>query len=438
MKTRKIAIRGLIILFAAAALCMYFSGTVRSIVTPKVRITTARNGKFTQRVELTGKLVYSDTEEITVQAEGQETQALQVYVRAGDRVKEGDLLFSLAVQNEAEREKELRAALTQALDAKVEFERANSGVRLTAREEAYAEAFSAMRQAVRDEAEARMTLDALLHTGENGDAETQEKLKEARADWQKTADALEAEKAAFEKVSRYGIDDTIWNYIRERDSAEEKLSDAQKALSDFSLLGQRLSEIRAPHAGYIVSVSVKTGESYDGKSALYAMTGEDGEPLIEADISGEKRKIAKGDTVYVGSGDSAVKAKIQKTGYNRDTKLCAYIAVSKDMTGAVGSLWQLSSMEIPVQVNLQSANPVTLLPVSALHGSGDQRYVYVIETEDTALNGTVMKVRKMDVTVLDEADGVAALQEELGRYQLAYMEDRELTEGGTVMEYPKQ
>ena len=64
--------------------------------------------------------------------------------------------------------------------------------------------------------------------------------------------------------------------------------------------------------------------------------------------------------------------------------------------------------------------------------------MYVIETEDTALNGTVMKVRKMEVTVLDEADGVAALQEELGRYQLAYMEDRELTEGGTVMEYPKQ
>ncbi len=46
-----------------------------------------------------------------------------------------------------------------------------------------------------------------------------------------------------------------------------------------------------------------------------------------------------------------------------------------------------------------------------------------------------MTVTKMQVTVLGEADGVAAIEEDISYSRIAYMEDRELSDGSRVMEY---
>ena len=46
MKMKKFALRGLLILAIVVALCMFFSGTVRTLTTPKVRFAQAKNGKL--------------------------------------------------------------------------------------------------------------------------------------------------------------------------------------------------------------------------------------------------------------------------------------------------------------------------------------------------------------------------------------------------------
>ena len=46
MKLKKFALRGLIILAVAVALCMFFARTVQTITTPKVQLVTASNGRF--------------------------------------------------------------------------------------------------------------------------------------------------------------------------------------------------------------------------------------------------------------------------------------------------------------------------------------------------------------------------------------------------------
>ena len=43
---KKFAVKGLIALAAAVALCMFFSGTIRTITTAKVKIVTAKTGKL--------------------------------------------------------------------------------------------------------------------------------------------------------------------------------------------------------------------------------------------------------------------------------------------------------------------------------------------------------------------------------------------------------
>ena len=56
MKAKKIAIKGLIAVAALVAVCMFFSGTIRTIATAKVKMTQPRSGKLTQSVELKSTL----------------------------------------------------------------------------------------------------------------------------------------------------------------------------------------------------------------------------------------------------------------------------------------------------------------------------------------------------------------------------------------------
>ena len=50
MNAKKTAVKGLIALAVLVALCMFFSGTIRSIATAKVKIVQPRQGKLTQTV----------------------------------------------------------------------------------------------------------------------------------------------------------------------------------------------------------------------------------------------------------------------------------------------------------------------------------------------------------------------------------------------------
>ena len=58
MDLKKFAVRGIVVLAVFVALCMFFSGTIRTITTPKVKLTSGRRGKLEERTELTGKLAF--------------------------------------------------------------------------------------------------------------------------------------------------------------------------------------------------------------------------------------------------------------------------------------------------------------------------------------------------------------------------------------------
>ena len=70
-----------------------------------------------------------------------------------------------------------------------------------------------------------------------------------------------------------------------------------------------------------------------------------------------------------------------------------------------------------------------------MRGSGNDRYVYITERENSTFGGSRLKCKKMSVTVLGESGSTVSLSEDLSYEQVIYMEDRTISEGATVMTY---
>ena len=73
------------------------------------------------------------------------------------------------------------------------------------------------------------------------------------------------------------------------------------------------------------------------------------------------------------------------------------------------------------------------VPLSALYGNPGQQYVFVLDTEDTAL-GEVQTARKVDVTVKEQNETRAALQEGTlsADQKVITGSDREIEDGSRV------
>ena len=67
MTLKKFALRGMIVLAAVIALCVLFSGTFRTLTTPKVSLEHAKNGKMESSTVLMGKVVFPEEEEMNIQ-----------------------------------------------------------------------------------------------------------------------------------------------------------------------------------------------------------------------------------------------------------------------------------------------------------------------------------------------------------------------------------
>ena len=67
MKLKRFALRGLIVLFVAVALCMFFARTVQTITTPKVQLVQSTSGRFEDKMTFRAQVYFAETEEFTVE-----------------------------------------------------------------------------------------------------------------------------------------------------------------------------------------------------------------------------------------------------------------------------------------------------------------------------------------------------------------------------------
>ena len=441
---KKMAIKGLVALAAVVALCMFFSGTIKTISTAKVKLVTAKQGKLEEEIKLSGDLTFTKTEDVKLALTSDQSVTIKrVRVAKGRKVAAGDVLFEAEVTGYDKEMESLRGEYDAAQKELMELERKNGDVRLKRTEEIWVEAYDALAQSKDDLMNAQTQLEVAarlagvtLTGGRLPEGETDETLLEA----QKAVDAAQAAQdeaqKKFNSANRLGISENVISYITQSRTLNEKLTETQAKITALDVLAQQAKQVTAPHDGYIVEINVKAGDSYDGKTAAIVISAEDGDTVLRADTSKIEKKIDKGTQVTVKrDNDKTLSKKVTDSGVDEEGKRYIDVKLTDKDISNLGGGSALLSAAVEMTASYRASTSTTLLPASAVRGSGDSRYVYVVNEESNALGQRVLKVSKQDVKVLSEVGSTVSIQDDLSRQRVAYMEDRTIGDGSEVMVY---
>ena len=440
MKAKKIAIKGLIALAVLVAVCIFFSGTIRTIATAKVKITQPRSGKLTQTVELTGALNFPVEEEIYISGSADiVVEVKSVKVEVGYEVEEGDVIFTGQVSGYDKTMETYRQTYSDTLNSLQTLEDKN--IRLKKTDEAWAGAYEALaeaREAWLDadlKYRARLDVANIEDTGalpEDADEELTA-LYEAR---ESAKTALDNAQAAMDDAERYNISDEARAYLTEHSKLTETLEKTEQAMLELTVVNEYVKSVTAPMDGFVTKINVKPGDTFAITGPAYAMCPEDELPVVRCDISECELTITKNmDAILVGPLGEDVESEVDSVGVTLAGGEYADIELKKGMIKDMGGMYAMTANGVSVRIEYRSKNSTTLLPAAAVRGSGEDRYVYTLRTEESMFGTQQTVTVKQDVTVLAEADGVVSIEEDLTYTRIAYMEDRAISDGDPVMEY---
>ncbi len=443
MNLKKFALRGLAILAVFVALCMFFSGTIKTITTAKVKITRGRSGRLEEKIQLTGKLTFPDVVKVGYPLEdGQTIQITKVNFRPGYTVNEGDVVIQARVANYDETMKGYQSDYSSALETLQQLESKNANIRLRRTDTAYADAYFGLRDARRDTVSKRIAMNTLLNREgltlpETGAPEgASDELIQAISDYRAAVQAETDAESAMQQVERYAPEESVWTYITEKRAAEDKISDLEAKMEALGVLNGSVRQIAAPNGGYIAEVLVKEGDTYDGTSELFTLTQPETMPVLRADLTGIDKTVTQGMTVTISGGNFGdMETTVSNVGIDQEGKKYADVALTQDVISSLGSVYSMTLEDTPMTLVNRARQNTMLLTTSAIHGTGNNRYIYTVDTSYSSFGNSTMTVHKQTVTVLAEADGVASIQEDMSWYDIAYMEDRPINDGDTVMLY---
>ena len=443
MKMKKFALRGLLVVAIVVALCMFFSGTVRSLTTPKVRYAQAKNGKFEQEIVLKGKVAFPEEEEFIIPVpEGMTLTIGQVKIAAGDKVKAGATVMTARVTDEEKTLENLRKENETARKELRSLEKKTCEIRLTRNEELWEKAWLDEQEkadAVRDAMVALrvcLSREKLEMQDENLPEGAGKESQAAYEDWLKAKEEQKTAQTKLASLERYAIPDDTWTAIIQMREYQEKLKQTEEQITALQVLSETAKSITAPHAGYITEVKVEKGATADGETVLFKMTPEKVNPVIRVDLRDVKQNVSKGAALLVDSDSwGGATTKIVSTGLDRDGHPYADAEITQDVTYAIGNVSAMMKNDIKTRLVTRSQEATCLLPASAVRGSGDSRYVLIGETQNSSFGGTQMVAKKMSVTVLGESGSTVSIAEDLTWNTILYMEDRAISEGSAVMEY---
>ena len=442
---KQTAIKGLIALAVVVCLCMFFSGTIKTLSTAKVMIVTARQGKLEEQIKLSGTLVFPQTQEIAVDGipAGQSVVVRRVRAVQGRQVEKGDVLIEAEVAGSEGSLAELRAQYDKAQGDLLALERQRGNARLTRVEEQWVAAYdelNAAKAAVRD---ARMALEVRARLAgvelQDGALPKGTKDKELLEAQEALASAQAAETAAqqqYDSANRLGISDAVITYITQSRAFSEQMAQAEEDITALSVLCESVKSITAPHDGYVVEVNVKAGDTLGNGVVALVLSAQKSKGALRADVSEIDRRIEKKTQVSIErEGGRAVSADVSDTGVDAEGKQYVDVELSDRQISNLGGAANLMKTPVEMVASYRASSSTTLLPVSAVRGTGEDRYVYVISDEQNGLGERVMRVSRQKVTVLAEVGSTVSIQEDLGRQRIAYMEDRAIDDGSEVMAY---
>lgn len=444
MNMKKFAVRGLILLAVVIALCMFFSQTVRTITTAKVRLYSPRQGRMQQTVELVGRAVFPESEPVKIESAQDVTFSIgTVRVSAGYQVAAGDLLFTASVTDYERTMQALKDSYDQANTTLSTLLQTNSSLRLRRTDTEWAEAYALLTDAREAELSSRIAVQtlltvedlALLEDGTLPEGASDE-LRAAHAQLETDQLALSQAEEKMAQAERYSMDETTRAYITEKQRLERQLEQLEQQMLDLSVLQKRIERVTAPADGFITEINVRAGETFDPSGAAYSFCPADQLPVLRVDTEESELTISRGTEVtFESARGRELESEIVSTGVTVEGRRYADVELTERLIENMGGSYAIVSQDTTVNVFYRAQANTTLLPSSAVRGSGEDRYVYVAQDQQSAFGANSKVIAKVDVTVLAEIDGVCSIEEELSWYSVAYMEDRAISEGTTVMEY---
>ena len=455
MKLKRFALRGLIVLFVAVALCMFFARTVQPITTPKVQLVQSTSGRFEDKMTFRAQVYFAETEEFTVEeAKDMNITVDKLYVRAGNYVKKGDIIFTAKTPSYEEEIKKVRedydAKNKELLELDVQNRKLSKesyqntmyqqllDAQDTLSEATYEARYAAAKESVVLTGDVSTWQSQLALSGEVSD-ELKAAVNKAR-----TAQAAyeEARTAYFAVLDnkKLKVSDDVFQYITKRNGLMEEIEDLNQKMVTLTVLETSLKAVVAPRDGYIIELKVAEGDTYDGTKVAYVMNKEDCVPVLRAPLdSNSTRTIADGTRAEISSDNyGSERTSVEKTTIASDgTKYLQMpmpeTYLSSDST-AIRRFMQDGGVDVKITYRAKSAT--TLLSPSCVRSDGESNYVYVVEYSGGGfLSQNTMKVKKTSVTVIERSDSTVSIQEDLSYRSIADREDRALEDGATVMEY---
>ncbi len=249
---------------------------------------------------------------------------------------------------------------------------------------------------------------------------SQEALNEAIAGRNQTL--ASAGKTVADANLPQASDSTLENTRRELETVQEdkeKLTNLQMAEGKAS----------APADGVVKSLSVQTGD-LTGVTAAAVLYSSDGTLRMKGTISSEDMK-------YVEEGKE-----VQMTDYNNNDISGATVesvteneqdSNSRDLSVLIPQGSAAIGQNVEFSISKDAGPYDCCVPLSAVYEENGKNYVYTTDTENTVL-GSVMVVRKTEVTVKDKNQTVAALDggSISSGQQVVIWTDRELKDGSRV------
>ncbi len=435
-KRRKRIIAGLAIFMAFMWFCTLVSKSIYASKLPMVS-TTRTDSKYIEHIVEAEGIVEAGAKLPVTVLSGLRVKELAV--QAGDKVEEGDLLFTVDLEDMKRimEEQELAASKVQLqIDAIIRNkELAQSQKEL---EEARArEDYDALARyqdtlvgrAAEDVAQAEEALDKLqaenrAHEGdwqkENGEAKTEEEMD---AEWKARQEEEERLRQELQAAA-YAEADAKWNrdniikdagrkvedILQEEDVDatlavyRTELSAVQEKLAEYKAVVEQEGRITSPMGGMVTDIYVQTGGRVPDTASFL---------LADDEVPCQFRvPLTKEQKSYVNLNDDV---KLELDGRKKIDAKVDYIEENENMPGSYTALLRLpeetgtpglSGKLTCSKVGEKYPYCVSLL---ALHAENDRNFVYVVNEREGIL-GTEYYVEEINVSVVDKNDKLAAVE----------------------------
>ncbi|MEG1472093.1 MAG: hypothetical protein RSD76_06585 [Clostridia bacterium] len=445
------ALKALLILAVAVALCMYFSRTIQTITTPKVKLVQASSGRIEQKLNVQAIPYFPIKTEMTLnKAKDYPITVDKVYVKVGLFVEEGDTIFTASINDYQNKEDALLKSYNEKAQALIDLDIAN---RKSSKQSKQNDLYSLMIE--KQDALSKAESDARLGAAKEGIELTfDQALWESKATHDKASaevmkligaasmakqsfDVARADFFASYENKKIKVADAVFKYIKDRNKMVDEMKEISNKMVELLDAKQSLTTVTATSAGYIAELELKKGDSYDGQKAAYTIAKKDDKPILRADITDLKKDVNEGAKVEVAGEYETYKTKVSAVKDEPDGRKYAEMELTDDILRSAGGMSKLlQDGGVQCKLVFRAKKNATIIPASALRSEGENEYVFIAESSYGGfLSSGGMKAKKTPVTVIDRSDTAVSVQEEFSYMSIIDRADRTVEDGKPVMEY---